>query len=541
MQFPVKQFETRFLLPFLFDYTKIRSFVEHLKGVRLMQSDAWQLTSLRSEYLDNVFSYLPLYEPSLGSFENGAYLKLNPQLDRHLIATTPESDDTLRPFAARRGCELFLSAYGTGVLSIALHSKTPLATIEQVRAFNSRLHYGKEWLSRNPERVFPLASNIIDFSPTVQNLPTLCEGLLEGATPGGHRESEFGITATQRSMSLYTAVRLDGSVDFGVSSTRDAILTNLIGLQMIWPTDHCGTVQDAITANQSILINRKMWMGVGSLGAAALVADQATPGSNQSHRFDLQRLDQAIDKWFLPYLIAMQQRLAIQAFKRESIELSQEPSGSNENAVVDPLGYYHRLAPLRKAMVHFALRGQIRQISDEDNTSRWFRECRQAFEIDEAAAGMDAILTDIDRQLSTQELIAQNESQSESFEEQVRLHEKVEWIEVFIVSVYSVEMAHVIGDGFVTHERSAWPLLYPGTTLILVALTTLVVMMSALGLWPKKQTESGGFNWLLSKAIAKCDSIGKQLVGGKRRWALVWILLAIAIHLAIGLASAKPH
>jgi hypothetical protein len=126
------------------------------------------------------------------------------------------------------------------------------------------------------------------------------------------------------------------------------------------------------------------------------------------------------------------------------------------------------------------------------------------------------------------------------------MQEKVEWIEVFVITVYALEMGHVLGESFFPHDDLKHSWLYPGATLCMVAGVTMFAFLSALNLWVKSQKAKAAaaenvFDRILSKLFGACGIVGDRVVRGKRRYALFFVFLAIAIHLWVGSWHLKPH
>lgn len=541
----VISFETRFLLPFLFDHSSIGKFIEHISTLAIGTMPLWKMGDLASDYSDNLLPFLQLYRRSDRPLNYGAYFRGNSDAEVSLLKARDAQGRGLASVSLRRGIELFVSPYGTAILSVTITSSEGSWSLESIRQLNHGMHLGQAWVTRGDPRVVPIESRLSDLECDVPNLPALCDTLLGGALPYGDLATQFKAIGVQRSFSVATTVRLKSEIDFDELRVRQEFLPDLIGLQGIWPATHCGVPAD-IASDQypTMLLNRKHWLAAGHMGFAHLVADQI--GTDTAIiKFNDRRMVNATDKMFMQFLYPLTQRLALQAFLKEADEACDELGSENREAG------YERLAYLRVAHQHFTLRLHSAQLSEEDTSSRVYSYCRRALGVDQAAERLERMLSDVDRQLTTRESISIHTKTQQSLDTQNNLREKVEWIEVFVVTVYSVELAHHFGDAFAPHENIHHHWSYPGVSMLIVATVTMAAIMNAVGLFEPHHAEHDARKaehtstsnnvgaYLLDRLLKRIKSITDAMVGGRRRWALVWVFIAIALHICLGVSLLK--
>lgn len=537
------EFETRFLYPFLFDYRRVEYLADFLSRLELLGARYWHRGSLPNEYADNLLPFQSMYqEPDVT--HSGAYLTVDERVLRHLVDTRKSNTDWRPRIVGRRAVELFLTPYGTAVLSLMFTTDRKEFDLAFVQDFNRNLHFGWEWISRDPQRMVEFASQIDDSRYPITNLPTAIAALLGDVVPGGSNAERFDIVSVQRSLSVYTAVRLNSEADMESLEVRGRLYKHLIGLCGIWPSSHCGVGANS-SGEHHLLLNRRHWCSVGHLGAAHLVSDQSI--GDEGAAYNDVRLLKASDKFFYPYLTAINQRLALQAFSREAIAKTISRTSNN------PLGLYKELSPLRHALLHYGLRGYSQQLSEEDTSSAFYGFCRRRMGVEAAQAQLQTALADIDQQLHAHEMVQAGVRTNENIELQTQLQEKVEWIEVFIVTVYAVELAHLLGEAFAPHTQCEPSWFFPGCSLTAVGVVTLIAMLSALRLWPDRSSQSTDRDHatrdnaespiarLVSHGLEIVRRLGDRFIGGKRRWAFLWIFFVIAIHVLNGLAHLKSH
>src|SRR5206468_1868634 len=104
------------------------------------------------------------------------------------------------------------------------------------------------------------------------------------------------------------------------------------------------------------LLNRRHWAAVGQLGAAHLIADQPPPAGQDEHPYNRSRLPRVRDKYFIPYLMALLQRLVL----HRSVETA--------STVLRSRGRRRSLdlARLRENLLRFAVDGHFNQVSTRE-------------------------------------------------------------------------------------------------------------------------------------------------------------------------------
>lgn len=339
----LKEIQTRFIYPFFFDQWQVNKACELLQAARFTRPGSqgqgqqmWECTAASGVYLDEMLEHVARF---LFTSDSNVcrYLKLsghvfNEMLHHHVTVQLSNGSE-LSIKAAKVGVELFLMAYGMGVLSIALTPVRDDISINEAVEFNYRLArydpmpaaplsipYPAEVFqkkSASGEPSFPHAP--APDAPIEQRIgalggsfkmPELIEFLLEPLAP-------LARGRVQQGLSVYTVVRLEANADFGTLRTREELSPFLSALAQIEESDHAGATRGVITISNEVL-NTKHWAAVGLLGAAHLVADQRIGDGDKEHPFNEQRLPRVRDKYFVPYLMALFQRLFLERTIREA-------------------------------------------------------------------------------------------------------------------------------------------------------------------------------------------------------------------------------
>lgn len=535
------EFRVRLILPLILNYQQVNELVRYLLSLQYQGKNAWKQQTLPEQYIDNLYSHWHLFQLDAPPQTAGAYFRFDSSIlhPDNVVFYDPRSNlgATLEP---ESGIELTVSQYGTAVLSISLKSNDNGFSLAQLADFVRNLHFGKPWLDLAPDRVMPINLTVPDSPVTVRNFPTLVEAILGGLDPWKQDNGRFDLESPQRSFSVYVSARFPDTTDFAVPSTQESLLPALVGISANWPSNHCGITPTAINNDASLFINRKHWASVSAFGATHFIADQSPLSPDNIHPYNARRVDVADNKLFMSYAFILHQRLALQAFSREARAAIRKNVSNNSHT------FLTELAPLKQTLLQFSLDMFGASISEDETVARYYEHCRRTLLLDKEADRLNQIFADIDSQARTREVVKQTEDTAHHLAEQIAMQEKVEWIEVFVITVYALEMGHVLGESFFPHDQLTHSWLYPGATLCMVAVVTMFAFLSALNLWVKSQktkaaATENAFDRILSRLFGACGIVGDRIVRGKRRYALFFVFLAIAIHLWVGGWHLKPH
>jgi hypothetical protein len=194
------------------------------------------------------------------------------------------------------------------------------------------------------------------------------------------------------------------------------------------------------------MMNRRHWAGVGQLGAAHVVADQPdTP-------FNDQRTIRVLHKYFIPYLTALLQRLTLHRLLDQAAKLA---LSHPEDALVG-------FAQLRRELLQFAVDGHFVQISSRQAIHRFYQLTREGLSVSTAWEDVRRAIADLDAMYQAeraQQIDRQTQQIASRMEQNIRIvahvQYMVEWIEVFLVSVYSAHLYHMVVEPLVESAERA--------------------------------------------------------------------------------------
>jgi len=345
--------------------------------------------------------------------------------------------------------EIFLSPYGVAVLAITLAvaaEKQPTRRLSEddAKDFN---YYGAQLRvrtmpvlsvpvsSKRPaaaSAVLPAADAPLDQRLGVAGgsftLRELRDFLLQPLAPVGEVQDQF---------SVYTVLRLGEEVTFDGGETQQRLAPFLSGLAQIEERLHAGAPRGEINV-PNLVMNSKHWAAVSFLAAAHLVADQGVP-------FDEQRLPNVLRKYFIPYLVALLQRLTTQRIIRDvqgtAASLAQTPGDGSSARGLDG-----RIADLRLEMMSFAVCSHFTEVSSRDQPNRFYDLARRGLRVGESLGIAKDALADFGAANEAKRGHEMNEKLGENIATVAAVQTKLEWLEVFIVSFYAAELSKLIAE-----------------------------------------------------------------------------------------------
>ena len=346
--------------------------------------------------------------------------------------------------------ELFLSSFGTGILSFAFSPKVANLDRTAALAFNYRLSQLRrpteaQLSVANPpahkaasltapespgQAVAPLA--IADRFGRVGEVVTL-RSLIEEELL--RPLAQFDFKRAQDQLSVYTVVRFGPEVDFESKALRAELAPFLAALAQVEEPTHAGAPSD-LPGIPNAILNRRHWAAVGTIGTAHLVADQDPP----DHAFNSARVPRLLLKYFIPYQVALLQRMALRSVTEDACDLV--TSGADEGAA---------LSSLRGELLRFAVNGHFTEVSNRAAMQRYYRMCQEGLGVRDFLEDARRALSEMeakqvtDTQLKLAEATRlQQEQATKHLNVMQQLQVKVEWIEVFIIGIYFSELAHTI-------------------------------------------------------------------------------------------------
>ncbi|HEV3263226.1 MAG TPA: hypothetical protein VG013_40700 [Gemmataceae bacterium] len=463
----LKDFQTRFLYPFVFERRRVAAASAALRaelwpGRDAKPHDLWECAEPHHLYRDELLDHVVGFLFTSAEVSGCGYLKIDDAAANAWFAQTEvQLHSGIRlPVRLVPGVrmEVFLSPQGVGVLSVALTPEQRGLPLDEAVAFNYQLAQFRRRLAakirkRHPkddlkvwERIPPAEQGRIPAAPE-DDAPLLRR---LGAPGGSFTLDELighlleplqkhGLRSTQSELSVYTVARLGRGADFGDPAVRTRLAAYLSALAQVEEPGHAGMAPERLGVADAVL-NRRHWAAVGLLGAAHLAADQGDVA------FDDQKMPIIRDKYFMPFLVALLQRVALNRGIEEAGQILARPPREAPQALIG----------LREDLLRFAVEGHFTQVSSRQALHRFYQLAREGLDIPSAWEEVRRAIADLDAQFAAQRQTLLTRDMARNLGVVARVQTMVEWIEVFIVSVYFAHLWHML-----THANGSVERLFP--------------------------------------------------------------------------------
>ncbi|MFO1430501.1 MAG: hypothetical protein U1F76_10245 [Candidatus Competibacteraceae bacterium] len=471
---------TRLLYPFSLQRRCCEQAVEALENLRCQEDrTVWHCADphayYRRDILDNVQSFLFDQETRGGC----RYLKvdeatLHAWFHNWLLVRCPQHEYFTAHVSGGPGIELFISPYGVGVLSITLRVGDKLlvdghpytrVSLEpgDAQQFNYRvaqirpatrpsllLPHPNEHPFKSPP-TGPMAATLppapISEAPFTERL-----GVIGGEISLDELQTfllsplqPLGLEKVQDQFTVYTVARFPPTIDFQQEEVGHRIGRLLSSLAQVEERQHAGAPEEDLLIPNALL-NSRHWAAVSYLGAAHAVADQTPEPGKTSLPFNEERLLISRDRYFIGYLLALLQRLMLQRAVAQAGKVARSTDWSSPDALA-------QLRSLREDLLDFAVYGYFNEISSRDALNRYYHLVQRAFQVESTQERVRRAITDIDATYTEQRHQEMAQRQHEIVQELhanvsrvTAIQTKIEWLEVFIISYYAAELAHLVGN-----------------------------------------------------------------------------------------------
>jgi len=463
----------RLLLPFFFQREALALAVERLLAVQHQARKNWPCwrvpTTVPSFYLEETL-------PSASDFLFGrltggcAYLRVPDETanvwfrNGGLFAPAPGGNrpkESQRPasFAVHLGTpgiELFLSPHGAGVLSISFESAAPNADLGLLQDLNYRLSQVRGFTAFS----FQLPADERAPEPPPACTAPLAERL--GRRGGAFHLSEWvdfllaplsdlGYRRMQEQFSVYSVTRFGAAAEFTKAAVDAELRPFLAAVAHVEEWGHVGSL-----AVSEQLLNPRHWVALGSLGAAHLVADQDPP-----RPFDEQRVPVVLHKYFVPYLLSLLQRIALQrllADARAAFALGDNPDEAA--ASTSGTGSTERLRGLNLQSLALTVNGCFTEVSSREVLNQYYELVQNGLRVADSFGTLQRALRDAEVMDSDRYQSHALQIQGDALQIVAHVQSKVEWLEVFFVSYYFTALIYYISHGHLFSEAYAlWTLI----------------------------------------------------------------------------------
>lgn len=257
------------------------------------------------------------------------------------------------------------------------------------------------------------------------------------------------ITVVNQSQFLvHTVVRFPHGSNFLDTGARGPYFEELASLAQIDEPHHAPAALESLGVPCEAL-NANHLAAYSYIGAAHFVSDQWEPGGPSS--FDDTRVERVQRKYFTAFLTTLAERFSAHKFLEETVA-----TRLNNQTLTETWDRFTR----------FEAAAQLIDISNREPVNRCYRSAQRAQRIPETLASLHRIFRDaqVSEQFRRQgEILARHEQQAESqlkmlqqqnelarhqqqmLREQEETKHRLGLIEIFIVTVYTADLIHILG------------------------------------------------------------------------------------------------
>jgi hypothetical protein len=380
----------------------------------------------------------------------------------------------------KHGLELFLTAHGIGVLSLALQLKKG-TTFAEILDLSHALaqHYRRRapaayFVKRDPTedaaiwaRLPPSQREQIEHARSRSQDPDLETRI--GAPGSRFALQEFFALllkplaplelALDQTLAIYSVVRLTHGALPDARAERSGLLSFASGLAQGEKSTHAGAEPDESPARVAVL-NRNHLCATTSQGAAHVLVDQPEMPFNE------ERAIRVHFKYFVPYLVALVGRTGARSLSRRALSVVAEQEGGSASHLVE----------VRRDLLKFSFVGLPFETSSRQSVNRYFSLCNVALGSDRAIEQLNAATGRLESFLSAarqEELSRRVVVASESMQ---KMQTNLEWVEIFIVFIYSNELLHAFAElGLLGRHFHLQPLAQIGLATVISLLVALLL------------------------------------------------------------------
>lgn len=399
-----------------------------------------------------------LFSESGAAATRGAFLRASPEeTQRWLAGAVVELTDLELPVTLDPECgiELFLTAHGAGVLSIALS----LGRLEPAIALHAVARLARLTRPGDQAPWLRSAAGLAGADGGGAVRPDPGAPLVDRLGRGGARFAlteivaqlleplrGLGLTPIQDAFSAYTVLRFGPELPVADPAVRAAVARCVATVAQVDELRYAPVAGSGVGVPH-LALGPRHWAAASLQGAAHAVVDREGGAAEDP-------LPRWRDRFFVPYLAALLQRCAIKKAAEEATEM-----------VLAERVDRGRVSALRSHVLEFVLAGALPEVSVRSALHRFYRMCQRATDHRRNLGQVRRALADLEAQLATRQQVEIAEAQreiaartAESLESSHGIHVALEWIEIFIVVAYAAELAKffVVELPELEHATTRW-------------------------------------------------------------------------------------
>jgi hypothetical protein len=462
----IRDVETRFLYPFLFQRGRLLEAIQGLRSVELPGvSKLWEVGRPVDAYTKALIDSAAPFVTGGGESPASSYLKVGRETGRAWFdgarLQVPDHGCLAIKQTSNLDIELFLSNHGAGVLSIPLTPAETELNKDVVLAFNYYLSHAPHGVATEIHIPHPAedqkkwAQMLVSARENVKPAPgrfALLEDRL-GTLGGTFTLAEIisrlllplealGLQALQRDLMLHTVAQVEmqnGMEQPNLQGSLAAFLGELADVH-----DPKGSAKDGDVLHATAeAIGTGHWAATGQGCAAHLVADRTVGPRDGAEAGDHLLLTLARDVYFIPYCLALQQRIVLQTFAQDARALS---LASDKDVLP-------RLTNLRADLARLRTTGSLTEVSTDLSVERFYHACMDKLGVDGLWKQIRDEIGEMETQSATNRQLQAASDAARQLAAMAELQKSLKWLQILAASLYAAILYHFIAS---QNETVSW-------------------------------------------------------------------------------------
>jgi hypothetical protein len=442
----VAELQTRFLHPFIFDRRRFQDAGQALITAMIGEHRIWEGLRPRTEYVSDFQEALvTALFPGTTPLESGFFrVPERPASGWFKDALVQLPHGPCLPVMIPEGgaVELFLTSQGTGVLSLPLTPGRRDLTLSETLLFNHHIAQGRTGAVAELHAPHPAddqvkwAQMLVGARSLIKPKPDRFAPVEDrlGAPGGSFTLAEliakllfpleaFALRPVMRGLSVYTVLRVRQD---GLPPEPPGWLAALARVEEQANADSTGGAAVA-----ELQPNHRM--AAGPAGAAHWLEETGEVRPADA----ISRVARARDRFFIPYLAAYFQSLALNRAVTEAGAIAQAP----------PEQQTERLAGLRARLAQFGSGAQFQQISNDEAVQRAYALCQEGFKITSTWDDVRRVVTEVEGQQGLARQARAAEEAVAAAQSIAHIRRWTQWTGIFAFAILVTLWIYVLTNG----------------------------------------------------------------------------------------------
>jgi hypothetical protein len=444
----VAELQTRFLHPFIFDRRRFQDAGQALITAMIGEHRVWEGLRPRTEYVSDFQEALvTALFPGSTPMESGFFRVPERPASawfKDAFVQLPHSSCLPVMIAEGGAIELFLTSHGTGVLSLPLTPGRRDLTLPEALLFNHHIAQGRAGAVAELHVPHP-ADDQVKWAQMLVGARSLIKPAPDRFAPVEDRLGAPGGSFTLAELVAKLLFPLEAFALRPAGRGLSAYAVARVRQEAI-PPDHSGWLAALARVEEQPSVD-----GTGGVAVAELQPNHrmAVGPAGVTHWLEetgevrpadaISRVTCARDRFFIPYLAAYFQSLALHRAVTEAGAIASAPA-DQQNA---------RLAGLRARLAQFGSGSQFQQISNDEAAQRAYTLCQEGFKIASTWDDVRRVVTEIEGQQGLARQARAADEAAAAAQSIAHIRKWTQWTGIFAFAILVSLWTYILTNGTV--------------------------------------------------------------------------------------------